>query len=222
MPRTLADQIEESLSEADEPEPVARPPVKPASGSRGLFRRKRPPIPFTAQATPAKRDRRSDFMVAALGVTLGLICALFPWYIFFNPDEFGVRAIKLLGNGEVTLTGPITLMPQPERVGAPSSSQEILPVDLDLLSTGTAKKEDDKEEHGTPDLSEQPFPAPAPVTFKLVHAANGRAMMEDDSGLFIVQRGSVLPDSSSVISIEERDGRWVLITSTDRTLEVEQ
>jgi hypothetical protein len=220
MPRTLADQIEESLGEADEPKPMPRPAAKPAPASRWLFRRKRPPVPFTAQATPAKRNRRSDFMVAALGLTLGLICALFPWYIFLNPDEFGVRAIKLLGNGEITLTGPITLMPQPERFGAPSLTQEIPPIDLDLLSTGTAKKEDD-EEYSPPDLSEQPFPAPAPVTFKLVHAANGRAMMEDDSGLFIVQRGSVLPDSSSVVSIEQRDGRWVLITSTDQTLEVE-
>ena len=75
--------------------------------------------------------------MAALGVTLGLICALFPWYIFFNPDEFGMRAMKFAGNGEVTPTGPITLEPQPERVGAPSSSEEIPPMKLDLFATGT-------------------------------------------------------------------------------------
>ena len=102
----------------------------------------------------------------------------------------------------------------------PSSVEEIPPIDLDLIATGTSSKpEDQEEEHGTPGLTEQPFPAP-PVTFKLVHVANGRAMIEDDHGLFIVQRGSVLPDSSRVISIEERDGRGVLITSTDQTLEV--
>ena len=33
-------------------------------------------------------------------------------------------------------------------------------------------------------------------------------MIEDDSGLFIVQRGSMLPDSSRVASIEQQDGRW--------------
>ena len=37
-------------------------------------------------------------------------------------------------------------------------------------------------------------------------------MIEDDSGLFIVQRGSMLPEFSRVASIEERDGRWVLVT----------
>ena len=72
--------------------------AKPARAAR-LFRRKRAPVPFTAQPTAAKRDRRSDLTVAALGITLGLICALFPWYIFFNPDEFGVRAMKFGGNG---------------------------------------------------------------------------------------------------------------------------
>ena len=65
-----------------------------------LFGGKRKPIPFTAEPTAKSRDRRSDLTVAALGVTLGLICALFPWYIFFNPDEFGVRAMKFGGSGD--------------------------------------------------------------------------------------------------------------------------
>ena len=58
----------------------------------------RKPIPRIAPYTPSrplhvkpkKRDN-SYFVVGAMGVTLGLVCALFPWYIFFNPDQFGVR-----------------------------------------------------------------------------------------------------------------------------------
>src|SRR5688572_30152532 len=81
--------------------------AKPRSRLAGFFRRERAPVPFTAQPPAAKRDRRSDLTVAALGVTLGLICALFPWYIFYNPDEFGVRPMKFgRDDGE---TGPITL-----------------------------------------------------------------------------------------------------------------
>ena len=181
-----------------------------------FFRRERARVPFTAQPPAASRDRRSDLTVAALGITLGLICALFPWYIFFNPDEFGVRAMKFGGSGGET--GPIMLGSQPQRIGAPSA-EEIPPMKLDLLATGAASKEGDPEEHGTPGLSEQPFPAPL-ATFKLVHIANGRAMIEDDSGLFIVQRGSVLPDSSRVESIEERGGRWVLVTDVGLVLEL--
>jgi len=54
----------------------------------------------------------------------------------------------------------------------------------------------------------------------MVHVANGRAMIEDDAGLWIVQRGSKLPDSSIVSSIEQRGGKWVLVTSTDQVIEL--
>jgi hypothetical protein len=54
--------------------------------------------------------------------------------------------------------------------------------------------------------------------FRLVHVANGRAMIEDDAGLWVVQAGSMLPDSSRVARIEKRDGKWVLVTSTDRVV----
>ncbi|MEO5759918.1 MAG: hypothetical protein ABIQ51_24040, partial [Mesorhizobium sp.] len=67
----------------------------------GLFPLTEWPQPPKAQFPRLKKksDRRSDFVVAALGLTLGLICALFPWYIFFNQDQFGVQAIKFGGTG---------------------------------------------------------------------------------------------------------------------------
>ena len=173
----------------------------------------------TAEQTAKRRDRRSDLTLAALGVTLGLICALFPWYIFFNPEEFGVRAMKFGGSGGGT--EPIVLGAQPERVGAPVAAQEVPSMKLDLLATGTAAKDDEEESmQGTPGLSEQPFPPPT-VSFKLVHVANGRAMLEDDTGLFVVQSGSILPDGSRVATIEERDGRPVLVTDAGVVLGVE-
>ena len=184
-----------------------------------LLGRKRKPVPFTAEPTAKSRDRRSDLTVAALGVTLGLICALFPWYIFFNPEEFGVRAMKFGGSGSGT--EPIILGAQPERVGAPIASQEISPVKLDLLSTGTAtKKEETEDEEGVPLLAEQPFPPPA-ISFKVIQIANGRAMLEDETGLFIVQPGSILPDNTRVETIEEREGRPVLVTDGGIVLAVE-
>jgi hypothetical protein len=45
-------------------------------------------------------------------------------------------------------------------------------------------------------------------------------MIEDNSGLWVVQTGSTLPDSSRVKSIEQRAGKWVLVTNTDRVLEI--
>ena len=166
-----------------------------------------------------KSDRRGDLTLAALGVTLGLICALFPWYILYNPDQFGVRAMKFSGAG-AQQSAPITLEAQPERVGAPSTTFEIPPMKLDLFATGTARKEDGQTpEFAAAELANQPFPTEIP-SFQLLHIENGRAMIADDAGIFIVQPGSVLPDRSRVEAIEERGGALVLITSDERVLEV--
>ena len=102
----------------------------------------------TAEQTAKRRDRRSDLTLAALGVTLGLICALFPWYIFFNPEEFGVRAMKFGGSGGGT--EPIVLGAQSERIGAPVAAQDVPAMRLDLLSTGTSTQDDEEDQqHST-------------------------------------------------------------------------
>lgn len=177
-----------------------------------LFRRQ--PKPSMVGSGYVLRDSRSDLTVAALGITLGLICALFPWYIFFNPDQFGVRAVKFSGQGQQA--GPITLYPQPDRIGAPMESADLPPNRLDLFATGTATANFDRKGR-LPGVDEQPYPVDIPP-FRLVHVANGRAMIADDTGLWLVQRGSTLPDNSKVAAIEQREGAWVLVTSDDRVI----
>lgn len=58
----------------------------------------------------------------------------------------------------------------------------------------------------------------ATLPYKLVHIANGRAMIEDEHGVTIVERGSRLPDNNQVEAIEQREGRWVMVTSADEIL----
>ncbi|MBL8578410.1 MAG: hypothetical protein JNK47_14390 [Mesorhizobium sp.] len=180
--------------------------------------------PLTPEQEAKRRDRRSDLTFAALGVTLGLVCALFPWYIFFNPDEFGVRAMRFGGGGNGS--EPIILGAQTERVGAPAANQEIpfLDLELDLRSTGTAVKDpssDGGSAAALPGVNEQPFPPPI-VGYNVIQIANGRAMIEDDTGLFVVQIGSVLPDGAYVKAIEERDGRLVVVTDKDKVLSIRE
>ncbi|MGN6307365.1 MAG: hypothetical protein ACTHNH_21315 [Mesorhizobium sp.] len=163
-----------------------------------------------------KKDHRGDLVIAGLGVALGLVCALFPWYIFFNQDQFGVQAIRFGGRGGNA--GRATVEARPNASGTPVADQEIPDSALDLFSTGTLQPKPESAD-AAPDLDQQPFPSDA-ATFRLVHIANGRAMIEDDAGLWVVQQGSVLPDSSTVKSIEQRKGRWVLVTSTDRVIEI--
>ncbi|RWO68860.1 MAG: hypothetical protein EOS17_16280 [Mesorhizobium sp.] len=210
----LARPVEPALPRA--PQAVAAEMTQASRDSLidGLFPRTEWPQPPKAPFPRLKKksDRRSDFVIAALGITLGLICALFPWYIFFNQDQFGVQAMKFGGTGS-----------NPGRAGggvvaersAPLTAKDIPAANLDLLATGTVR--DDANPAAAPD--EQPFPADA-AKFRMVHVANGRAMIQDDAGLWIVQRGSILPDSSQVSSIEQRNGKWVMVTSADRVIEL--
>lgn len=167
----------------------------------------------TAPASRAAKPTRlrEDVMLGLLGITLGLGSAMFPWYVFFNQDKFGIRAVTFEGSGE---TDGEAASNTPQIVRIPDDSD--LPfVDLDQVATGTTPKEESAS------LLDQPFP-PQNVPFRLVHVANGRAMIQDDTGLWIVQRGSVLPDMSRVASIEERSGAWVIVTSTDRIVTITQ
>lgn len=186
--------------------------ASPVPARRFSLRRETPP------AGPRMGTRRSDLTIVALGITLGLLCAMFPWYVFFNQEKFGVRAMKFEGGG-VPSTGPAPVGEQPQRIGAPMDVEDIPTMQLDLFATGTLP--DDKEGgqggEAVLGLDAQPFPGDD-AQFRLVHVANGRAMIEDEAGLWVVRTGSTLPDSSQVTSIEQRKGKWVLVTSNERVI----
>jgi hypothetical protein len=168
---------------------------------------------------PRPGTPRSDLTIVAFGVTLGLLCAMFPWYVFFNQEKFGIRAMKFEGGG-VPSTGPIPIGRQPQRIGAPIDVEDVPLTQLDLFATGTLPTaEDGGDGQAVPGLDEQPFPDDE-AQFRLVHVANGRAMIQDEAGLWVVQTGSTLPDSSRVASIEQRNGKWVLVTSMNRVIDL--
>jgi hypothetical protein len=206
-------EIDAALRRKLQAEAAAGKPARRSLASR-LFRRAVAP-----GLTQQSRDRRGGPIIAGMGIALGLGCALFPWYIFFNQEKFGIRAMKFEGQRQRE-AGPVYLGSQPDRVGAPMTVEDIPPMKLDLFSTGTLP-ENDGDDEASPGLDEQPFP-PEIIAFRLVHVANGRAMIADDTGLWVVQRGSRLPDSSRVAGIEQRDGKWVLVTSADRVIELSE
>lgn len=180
------------------------------------------PLPKKKDYVPKPKrtgGRTGDFIVAAFGIALGLLCAAFPWYIFMNPEQFGVRAVQF----ESTKLGdqPIYLGDLSERVGAPSTSTETLAAELDHFPTGTTRRAGDSGDEESVPLEKQPFPGEGGA-FSLVFASHGRAMISDDTGMWVVQLGSMLPDSSRVARIEQRGSKWVLVTSNDRTLEASQ
>jgi hypothetical protein len=131
-----------------------------------------------------------ELVFAGCGLALGTFCALLPWYALLNHGQFGIH---LEGSGSA------------EQIGA----------SVDPLATGTLSNR--VVSRAAPGVDRQPYPGGNQV-FHLVHVANGRAILEDDTGAFVVGPGSRLPDDSRVASIEERDGTWVVVTTTERVI----
>ena len=178
-------------------------------------------IPGRKEARPLREDRwqASDFVVAGLGLALGFGCAVFPWYIFFNQEKFGVRAVRFEGNPDQLRSAGMRI--DESRIGLDIESGIILPEQLDLFATGTVADDAEDADQPPPPVAPaaQAFPG-APVEYRMIHATPGRAMIADDSGMWVVQRGSLLPDNSLVASIEQRGATWVLVTSEKRTVEL--
>lgn len=228
---------EPSAQPATPPQSSAIRPVPrdPAGGSaaRAVAARPSPSRP-AAQASPSRRiatpfpakapDRRrtsSDLALAGAGIALGLLCAFFPWYVFMNQDQFGVRAMRFSGERD---TGPIPdgATPAGARILADSEAPppDVPEPPVDSLTTASPASEQQTQAPGPAD---QPFPGDAggASAFRVVHVANGRAMIEDDSGLWVVERGATLPDNSRVRSIEQRAGNWVVVTTDSRVFEMQ-
>ena len=164
-----------------------------------------------------RQQAGGDMLIAGAGLALALGCALLPWYVFFNQEKFGIRALKFEGRqGAVPSPGPAY---QWGRSYQPVSPEEVPAMSLDLLSTGTLPQRGDPPAEASP-LSEQPFPGQdRPVAeYRLVHVANGRAMLEDENGLWVVQPGSRLPDDSRIVSIAKRGDAWVVVTDRDKVI----
>lgn len=175
-----------------------------------------------------KRTRRElfnfDILLGAVGVLLAVSAAFFPWYVFVNPDKFSVKEMAY-GDDRIlpdTWQGrdDVNVSPQAIPGRNPDTKNSLLPPD----QITTASIPDNVDE---PNLSQslnstdvggaQPFPFDP--KYRLLHVVNGRALIEDASGTYIVKVGSVLPDNSRLAALEERETGWVLITSEGTVLE---
>lgn len=155
-----------------------------------------------------------DKALVGTGLALAGLAMFFPWYAFLNQEKF---ALPVLWDGATR--------DLPEKIGTPgmASAPEASPSEpdrtlaaetqaaVDRLVTATVPAPVPKSSEPGGPMVDQPFPGSS--TFKLVHVAGGRALIEDVSGMYIVRVGSPLPDNSRLATLEERDGNWVMITS---------
>ncbi|SIP99118.1 hypothetical protein SAMN05880561_101638 [Rhizobium sp. RU33A] len=187
-----------TMTDFDADEPVA--PLRPV-----LAKRRIPTI---------------DRVLAFTGIALACSAALFPWYVFFNEEKFGIRvadwtSTRDLPEGpgrEVFSVSPLALV---DRDDENDDEGEVEAVDQIVTATVPTLGREQPEALDVP--STQPFPGKS--GFRLLHVANGRALIEDKSGMFLVRVGSILPDNSRVATLEQRDGKWVIVTSTGEVVQ---
>lgn len=197
---------------------------------RSFFRRApREPIPPLAGMNVPREERpmrfwqKRDFSVTdavlvGVGVGLAAAAATFPWYVFLNQEQFGYTVVEFDRTPPASdLSGPF-YTPRVQWRPQPASPEDIAALSLDFAATGTVVGSIDRDPP-EPGPETQPFPG-LPPSFKLVHVAKGRAMISDANGFFVVERGSVLPDDSRVVSIENADGKWLLRTSRNQIVEL--
>lgn len=174
-----------------------------------------------APVVPARRSLgrlrlSSDKVLAGAGILIAVASASFPWYVFFNEDKFGIRVTPMemtrdLPEGpprNVFSVSPLALIDNDDQTTPPDKMLEP----LDTLTTATVATPGRGRQTERALPPDQPFPGGN--GFRLMHVANGRALIQDNSGMYMVRVGSILPDNSRLATIEKRDGKWVIITST--------
>ncbi len=166
-----------------------------------------PPLKHATHGGATTGDR----FIRLAGVALAGMAAFFPWYVFLNPEKFSVPPLWQ-DNGRPLDRVP-SLAPMGTSFSASAEKGGTTTADpaIDTLATATVPSAAGVKDGDDPTDIQQPFPAS--TAFRLMHVANGRALIEDSSGMYIVRVGSTLPDNSKLATLEERNGKWVLITS---------
>ncbi|PZU18538.1 flagellar protein [Allorhizobium borbori] len=171
-----------------------------------------PVAPLNPKARPKRQARRTDKILALTGIGLAAAAAAFPWYVFFNEEKFGIRIAgwEQLDNlpADSAARRPFavsTAMPAPE-------NRSMEPNQVDNMVTATVSNLGKEKEKAPPMQESQPMPGRS--GFRLLHVANGRALIEDDNGMYMVQVGSILPDETRLATVEKRGGKWVIVTSS--------
>lgn len=165
-----------------------------------------------------------DTMLAVTGVSLAISAALFPWYVFVNQDKFSIREMAY-GEDRIlpgTWQGRSVVNVSPQAIPGRDMGIENPPLPPDLTTTASIPDTSiepsiKKSNEGLNVSGQQPFPFKP--KYRLLHVVNGRALIEDSSGAYIVQVGSVLPDNSRLAALEERRTGWALITSEGNVIE---
>ncbi|NRP17774.1 hypothetical protein LPJGGPFB_01000 [Ensifer adhaerens] len=173
---------------------------------------------YDADETIHQRKREGgmpmiDKALAATGIMLAALATFFPWYAFFNQDKFTMPPLWQGSTRDLPEKPARNVLSVSPLAMSDMDGETVAAIDHLTTATVPSLGGGPAAEGKAPQEGlEQPFPGK--TGFKLMHVANGRALIEDTTGMYIVRIGSILPDNSRLATLEERDGRWVMITSS--------
>jgi hypothetical protein len=168
-----------------------------------------PPLPVRK-----KKFWTTDRIIGWSGALIALAAAFFPWYVFVNEDKFGLEALRAMVSGDAAVPSRRSTLDR-DANGIEERKTALAPIE-DNIVTGTVPAVEEPTTDTEQVLPAQPFPS-APRNFKLLKVIKDQAMIEDGTGIFVVRKGDVLPDRTRVADLEQRDGKWVLVTDGGAT-----
>ena len=163
-----------------------------------------PPLPVRK-----KKFWTADRVIGWSGAMIALAAAFFPWYVFVNEDKFGLEALRAMVSDDAAVPSRRSTL-EGNTNGIPERKSAKAQIE-DSIVTGTVPAVEEPSSDTEQVLPEQPFPA-ARRGFRLLKVIKDQAMIEDATGIYVVHKGDVLPDRTKVAELEERDGKWVLVT----------
>lgn len=155
---------------------------------------------------PGSKARQSltDMGLGVAGVGLALASLYFPWHVYWNQDQVTLPRLEFSGNTEI--------YGEPEdRIAVRGYLPQIAGQVLDPTVTGSTTRDEGPDKQSN-DAGDRPAPQRLPG-YRLLHSANGLALVRDENSIFVVGRNSELPDGGHVKSIRRIDGGWQVLTS---------
>ena len=187
---------------------------------------------------------KSDASLGALGMCLALASASFPIYIYFNEEKFGPPQMQYAavegGGGEAETRTPRfedILVKSPElqldEITTGTVANAKSPGDAKTEAVSAAGPQDSPKLDSvitgavslpgprTRAMARPPEPQPFPEElkpFKILYVSSGRALVLDEGEIEVVRTNSRLSDGSRVLSIQNSDAEWQIVTSGNRVL----
>jgi hypothetical protein len=170
------------------------------------------PVDPDAPVLPRQRDKRYDPYLKAAGFVLAVVSAVLPFVMYYdildarpNPAPTGKEVLDPLDRAN-------------QKVVRATHGKSGLPMqdpgeEVDPMATATTSEQTGDRLARIDEASTQPFPGKP--QFRVREVVGGMVMIEDETGYWFVEKGSPLPDGSTLVAIQRgtTPGSWNIKTS---------